>query len=65
MVLGSFQCWGCPTALAYSRAGLAVFIAGELFFVCSFISSILDSFSNASSLGTRLDMTEILWSWPL
>ena len=33
--------------------------------VVVFISSILSSFSNALSLGRRLDIPEILWSRPL
>ena len=66
---------GRPTALAYSRAKACCacskcWMGGPVFFFFFFFfffSSRLSylSFSNASSLGRRLDMTEILWSRPL
>ena len=51
---------GRPTTLAYGRTGAAVLAAGAgqvgCFFIYFFISSILSSFSNASSLERRLDI---------
>ena len=51
---------GRPTTLAYGRAGscCACSRCGTcgLFLLVCFISSILSSFSNASSLGRRLDI---------
>ena len=68
MVLGSFQCRGVLLLWHMVGKGPAVLAAGAgrvgCFFIC-FISSILSSFSNASSLWRRLDITEILWSRPL
>ena len=50
---------GRPTTLAYGRAGAAVLAAGagrvSCFFIF-FISSILSTFSNASSLWRQLDI---------
>ena len=50
---------GLTTTLAYGRAGACCAcsrcVTGGLFFIF-FISSILSSFSNASSLGRRLDI---------
>ena len=64
MGLGSFQCRGIlllwhmvgkgPVMLAAGAGRVAIFI--YLFFFIIFISSILSSFSNASSLGKRLDV---------
>ena len=60
MVLGSFQCRGRPTTLAYGRARACCPCSrcwtGGLFFYIFFISSILSSFSNASSVGRLLDI---------
>ena len=51
---------GCPTALAYGRTGACCACSrcrtGVFFFFVFFISSILSSFSNASSLGRQLDI---------
>ena len=67
MVLGSFQCQGVLLLWNTVGQGPAVLAAGAgrvgcfwLFFFCLFvffvISSILSSFSNASSVGRRLDI---------
>ena len=57
-----------PTTLAYGRAGACCACSrcgkGGLF-LFFFISSILSSFSNASSLGEMAGHTEIFWSRPL
>ena len=59
MVLGSFQCQGVLLLWHMVGQGPAVLAAGAgqvcCFFIF-FISSILSSFSNASSLGRRLDI---------
>ena len=51
---------GRPTTLAYCRAGACCAcsscVMGGLFFILFFISSILSSFSNASSVGRQLDI---------
>ena len=51
---------GRPTTLAYGRAGAYCACSrcetGALFFIFFFISSILSSFSNASSVEKRLDI---------
>ena len=54
MILGTFQCQGVLLLWHIVGQGPAVLIAGAGL-----------SFSNASSLGRRLDRTEILWSWLL
>ena len=69
MVLGSFQCRGVLLLWHMVGHGPAVPAAGAgrgwffffVFFVfccCCFISSVLSSFSNASSLGRRLDILQ-------
>ena len=58
MVLGSFQCRGVLLLWHMVGQGPAV-LAGRVgcsFVVDFFISSVLSSFSNASSLGRRLDI---------
>ena len=74
MVLGGFQCRGVLLLWHMVGQGPAVLAAGAgrvilfYFFCCLFvfISSVLSSFSNASSLWRQLDMyTELLWSRPL
>ena len=64
---GSLPLLGHPTALAYSRARACCSCSrcgmGGLF-SCFFSSLSYLSFSNASSVGRRLDITEILWSQP-
>ena len=67
-VLGSFQCRGILLLWHIIGQGPAVLVAGAgwvgFFFYVFFFSSHLSclSFSNAASLGRRLDITEILWS---
>ena len=60
MVLGSFQCRGVLLLSHMVGQGPAVLAAGAgrvgFFFFNFFISSILSSMSNASSLGRRLDI---------
>ena len=61
MVLDSFQCWGVLLLWHMMGQGPAVLAAGAAqvgcFFVCLFfISSILSSFFNASSLWKQLDI---------
>ena len=62
MVLGSFQCWGVLLLWHMVKQGPAVLAAGAgrvgcvFFFVFFFNSSILSSFSNASSVRRRLDI---------
>ena len=60
IVLGSFQCRGVLLLWHKVGQGPAVLAAGAgrvgCFFFFFFISSILSSFSNASSLGRRLDI---------
>ena len=57
-MLGSFQCWG--TLLLWHIVGqepaVLTAVAGRVGFFYFFISSILSSFSNASSLGRQLDI---------
>ena len=61
MVLGSFQCRGVLLLWHMVGQGPAVLAAGAgwvgfFFFFFFLISSILSSFSNASSVGRRLDI---------
>ena len=62
MVLGSFQCRGILLLWHMVEQGPAVLAAGAgrvgclCFFFFFSISSILSSFSNASSVGRRLDI---------
>ena len=61
MVLGSFQCRGVLLLWHIVEQGYAVLAAGAgrmsyLFIYLFFISSILSSFSNASSVARRLDI---------
>ena len=63
MVPGSFQCRGVLLLWHVARQGPAMFAAGAgrvgrffFFFFFFFISSILSFFSNASSIGRRLDI---------
>ena len=61
MVQGSFQCWGVLLLWNIVGQGPAVLAAGAgwvgcFFFINFFISSILSSFSYASSLGSWLDI---------
>ena len=60
MVLGSFQCWGILLLWYMVGQGPAVLAAGAgwvgYFLFYFFISSVLSSFSNASSVGRRLDI---------
>ena len=56
MVLGSFQCRGVLLLWHLVGQGPAVFTAGMGRVGCFFFTSILSSFSNASSLGRRLDI---------
>ena len=69
MVLGSFQCQGVLLLWHMVGQGPAVLAAGAgrvgCFLGFVFLSSILSSFSNASSLGRTAGHTEILWSRPL
>ena len=56
MVLGSFQCRGVLLLWHMVGQGPDVLAAGAGHMGCFLILSILSSFSNASSLGRRLDI---------
>ena len=58
-MLGSFQCWGALLLwhMVGQEPAVLTSVAGRVgFFFIFFISSILSSFSNASSLGRQLDI---------